>query len=331
LAGWQLLSVIVKADADLRQEKLALQLVHEMGAIFAECNVPVFVKSYRLLIACNGNGGLMETLTDMLLIHSIKKEALIMGRRSRQGEVEGGLLQQAGAAYSLLDYFVDMYGEPGSESFEIARQHFLASLVGYSLVTYLLAVKDRHNGNILVDKDGHLIHIDYGFMLSNSPGYVGFESAPFKLTQDYVAILGGPQSPLFQIDFKRLLLAAFLAVRKHADRILLMADIMRKGTKLSAYIIVFLLLAALLYYIYIYIYIVWAIAFLLSSLFFSIDSKLACFYSGEAAMQHLRERFQLGMTEDQVKEYIDRLITASYCNLFTRLYDAFQYYANGIL
>lgn len=36
---------------------------------------------------------------------------------------------------------------------------------------------------------GHIIHIDFGFMLSNSPGGVNFERAPFKLTAEYMAIL----------------------------------------------------------------------------------------------------------------------------------------------
>ena len=47
---------------------------------------------------------------------------------------------------------------------------FINTLVAYCLVTYLLQVKDRHNGNILIRRDGSIIHIDYGFFISNSPG-----------------------------------------------------------------------------------------------------------------------------------------------------------------
>ena len=36
---------------------------------------------------------------------------------------------------------------------------------------------------------GHLIHIDFGFMLSNSPGGVNFEAAPFKLTRELLEVL----------------------------------------------------------------------------------------------------------------------------------------------
>lgn len=47
----------------------------------------------------------------------------------------------------------------------------------------------RHNGNILLTADGHIIHIDYGFILSISPGKnLGFESSAFKLTHEFVEV-----------------------------------------------------------------------------------------------------------------------------------------------
>lgn len=49
-------------------------------------------------------------------------------------------------------------------------------------------MKDRHNSNLLIDEEGHIIHIDFGYMLSNSPGGVNFESAPFKLTRELLEV-----------------------------------------------------------------------------------------------------------------------------------------------
>jgi phosphatidylinositol 4-kinase len=55
----------------------------------------------------------------------------------------------------------------------------------------LLQIKDRHDGNIMLTAEGRLVHIDYGFMLSNAPGgVVHFEVAPWKLTREMMEIMG---------------------------------------------------------------------------------------------------------------------------------------------
>lgn len=43
LPSWQLLSVIVKQGADLRQEQLACQLIREMGWIWERAKVDIWV------------------------------------------------------------------------------------------------------------------------------------------------------------------------------------------------------------------------------------------------------------------------------------------------
>lgn len=81
-----------------------------------------------------------------------------------------------------------------------ARENFARSLAGYSLVCFILQIKDRHNGNIMIDNDGHILHIDFGFMLTNAPGKgLNFEKAPFKLTDEFVNVMNGLESKYFKI------------------------------------------------------------------------------------------------------------------------------------
>lgn len=91
---------------------------------------------------------------------------------------------------------------------------------------YFLVI--RHNGNILLNSEGHLIHIDFGFILSTSPRNLGFETSPFKLTPEFVEVMGGLGSDMFEY-FKILILKGLIAARKHMDRILNLVEIMRSG------------------------------------------------------------------------------------------------------
>lgn len=82
----------------------------------------------------------------------------------------------------------------------------------------------------MIDNQGHILHIDFGFFLSNSPGRnMGFETAPFKLLDDFVQVMGGRDSDMFKY-FECLVLKGFLASRKHMDRFCTLVEIMSRGT-----------------------------------------------------------------------------------------------------
>lgn len=226
LANWDLFSCIAKTGGDLRQEALACQLIEAMNKAWNDAKVGVWVKKMRILITSE-NTGLVETITNGLSIHSIKKA--LTSATIAAGENPKGTIA------SLSDHFSKTFGEPGSEKHSAALECFVRSLAAYSLISYILQIKDRHNGNILLDNEGHVIHIDFGFMLSNSPGgKFGVEGAPFKFTQEYVDLLGGLDSEYFNM-FKDLFKSAFRALRKQAESIIILVEMMGRDSALPCF------------------------------------------------------------------------------------------------
>lgn len=186
----------------------------------------------------------------------------------------------------------EIFREIFMNDFEAAQLNFLRSLAGYSLVTYILKIKDRHNGNILMDAQGHIIHIDFGFMISNSPGNWDFESAPFKLTevntrlrQEYIAILGGSEGNLYQY-FKVLLLQGFSALRKHSEEVLNILKIM------------------------------------------SFNSPFPCFRRFN--LDEMAFVFGMNLSDIERENLISELIETSIGSTKTYLYDTYQKYTNDI-
>ncbi|XP_048076540.1 phosphatidylinositol 4-kinase beta isoform X5 [Ursus arctos] len=145
----------------------------------------------------------------------------------------GDDLRQELLAFQVLKQLQE-HGSYTTEAFLSAQRNFVQSCAGYCLVCYLLQVKDRHNGNILLDAEGHIIHIDFGFILSSSPRNLGFETSAFKLTTEFVDVMGGLDGDMFNY-YKMLMLQGLIAARKHMDKVVQIVEIMQQGSQLPCF------------------------------------------------------------------------------------------------
>ncbi|ORZ34525.1 kinase-like domain-containing protein [Catenaria anguillulae PL171] len=200
---WQ--SAIFKVGDDCRQDVLALQLIALFKSVFASAHLDLYLFPYRVVATAPGCG-VIEVIPNSTSRDMIGREKI----------------------NSMFEYFVAKFGSPHTDAYRRAQRNFITSVAGYSVILYLLQIKDRHNGNIMLDSDGHLIHIDFGFILDISPGGVNFESSPFKLTTEMLQVIGQAGSDTFR-DFVRCVVQAFLAIRPYADAIINLVQLMSES------------------------------------------------------------------------------------------------------
>ncbi|RHY31385.1 hypothetical protein DYB32_003565 [Aphanomyces invadans] len=268
LPGWDIVSLIGKSNDDMRQEVFTLQLIQKFMDIFKAANLPIWLKVYRI-IATSSSTGIIETLVNAISLDGLKK---------RDGYV------------SLLHHFEKSYGPPGSPRFLDAQTQYIQSMAGYSLVSYFLQIKDRHNGNIMLDNEGHIIHIDYGFLLGIAPGgSFSIETAPFKLTTEMVECMGGPESDGFK-EYVTLCTRGFLALQQHCDELCDLVEIMAHNSPFPC--------------------------------FFQKDTAYI--------LSRFRGRFKASLTKHEVVSHMLYLIRKSHGNYSTNQYDNFQRMTNGI-
>ena len=206
LSSYRICCFIIKSGEDLRQEQFSSQIINEFAQIFKIEKVDCYLYPYEI-ISTGYNSGIVEVIQNAISIDELKQKCAYKN-------------------YTLKDFY-ENYFTKGSRRYKKAIKNLIQSLAGYSLICYFLQLKDRHNGNILIDNEGHLIHIDFGFFLSHAPGHE-FETAPFKLTNEIIDIFGGTNSKNFQ-KFRKLLWKGMIAISKHYEKILVLVEMMFCG------------------------------------------------------------------------------------------------------
>lgn len=267
---WDMRSFIVKSNDDLRQEVCCLQLLEIFRQIFSDVGLKddLWIQSYSI-ISTGASTGVVEVIPDAISLDALKKTP---------------------GFKSLSAHFEHTYWT-SADRLATAKKNFVASLAAYSLACYLLSIKDRHNGNILLDAEGHLIHIDFGFILSMAPGGAfSLETAPFKLTEEMIDLLGGLDSIYFE-QFVRAFTSGFLALRDNSETILATLSIMATNSTFPC--------------------------------FYGKDK--------DAILEKFRGRFRKELGIKDVIRVCLELITDSYAHYGTAQYDSFQWFTNGIM
>ncbi|KAH8869730.1 Phosphatidylinositol 4-kinase alpha [Schistosoma japonicum] len=186
---------IFKVGDDVRQDILALQILQLFKNIFERCGLELYVYPYRVVATAPGRG-VIECVPD-------SKSRDQIGRQT-----DG----------KLYEYFLSIYGDETTPTYQ--------SVSAYNVFCYLIQIKDRHNGNIMIDKIGHIIHIDFGFMLESSPGgNLGWES-DMKLTKEMFMIMGGRMDSPSYLWFEHLSIQAYLALRPYQEAIVALISLM---------------------------------------------------------------------------------------------------------
>jgi phosphatidylinositol-4-phosphate 3-kinase len=196
---------IFKCGDDLQQDMLTLQIVRIIDKMWLKEGLDLKMVSFQC-VPTGFKKGFIEMITDAETLRKIQVEWGLTGSFKDKPIAEW--LQKQ---------------NPNQLEYQRAVDNFTSSCAGYSIITYILGICDRHNDNIMLKTSGHLFHIDFGKFLGDAQMFGNFkrDRTPFVLTSDMAYVINGGDKPSAKFHyFVDLCCKAFNIVRKHGDLLL---------------------------------------------------------------------------------------------------------------
>lgn len=223
--------MMFKIGDDIRQDQLILQLFEIMDKIFKASELDLCIKTYNIL-AISDRFGCMEFVENSQAIKDIDDnivdEAIASDNLKKitnsiiETNVTNATFSTGSSTSKILIYL--KRDSPTQEELKKRIETYTRSLAGFSVMTFVLIIGDRHDNNILVTQDGHFLHIDFGFIFGDDAKPL---TQPVKIRAEYLLPINTDISVALSkvLNFAG---PAFNAVRKHGRLILTLIELMFK-------------------------------------------------------------------------------------------------------
>lgn len=201
------LQLIYKIGDDLRQDALTLQMISLMDDLWKKEGLDLRLKPYHCM-ALGPDCGIIEVVKNASTTSNINIEL-------------GGL--RAVLSHTTLLKWLKKHN-PTEKLLNRAIENFIYSCAGYSVITFVLGFADRHNDNIMLSRQGHLFHIDFGHFLGHYRKVLGkyVDKADFVFIDQYEGVMGKENFPRFEA----LCCQAYGVIRKYSSQFITLFALM---------------------------------------------------------------------------------------------------------
>ena len=200
-------TLIYKQGDDLRQDQLCLQFVCAVDRLLKADGLDLRLTPYRVL-ATSPTAGIVQFVPGAVTCSGVLAEHRTLLRFfATVAPDPRGSASSSGSSF------------PGCS--ERVYDTFLRSCAGYSVITYLLGVGDRHLDNLMLCPDGRLFHIDFGYLFGRDPKqWPGAPAPAMKLSKELTDAMGGTAADCpGWLRFRTIACEAFGICRKHAPQL----------------------------------------------------------------------------------------------------------------
>lgn len=161
------LKILIKNE-DVRTDKLAMDISYWIATLTIDIIMPI----YNVFPLCAG-AGCVEIVPDTTTLYDVRKTS------------------------TLLNFI--MSNNPNTTTATV-RERMVASSAGACLLAFTMGLGDRHLENMLITKNGYVMHVDFGYVLGDDPKHA---ATPMRITEDMVDAMGGRNSKTFESFVQR--------------------------------------------------------------------------------------------------------------------------------